>query len=469
MSDMKIPRVDTFFAMTHSMSESDSFATRHIARRGAAFYLMAVEITEIVSHIISTPTDATTKLGIIVGKKMFRGSKQETWEGKWQPLQTLKKVAALILGLLSTILIGWWAPSWNHKFHEKLGIISTPVKPVVPEQKPPTPSTATPTTHKTPAADLSNIHIARSTSATLTQITIAGSTPASSTPNPAPAASAPTSTAGASAQNTAGAATPSPYILPAATVNTSILASPKSPNAANVSTSSSTPSQGSLTSTTATVITTTVITATPQQQAATAPATAAAVTPISTTFTSTSTPPAATPSSPKLTVAQRRQQVLEREREERRIALLASSTGPKHKRNPTGGNSGSGAPAAVAAALASSAPSAVPTTTQTPVRTSLSSLQVTPSTPATASALASIQSSPAKAPSSDPETGRSDTPHPDTAVVEDDATAANADVSPSESPEPANTSPRALQKVASAGAASTNEGNEDALTTGTSE
>lgn len=122
-------RLETYFSMTYNLGESDTFAKKHIARRFAAFPLIGIEIAELASHIFYAPTDAFAKVSIMSGKKIFSGNPKETWESKWQPLETLKKVAKLFLALLSTLLLGWWAPTWNHTIHEKLGLIPSMAKP----------------------------------------------------------------------------------------------------------------------------------------------------------------------------------------------------------------------------------------------------------------------------------------------------------------------------------------------------
>lgn len=118
-------RLDTYFSMTYSMSNpSNSFCKRQVATRLAFFPLVGVEISELANNIFNAPFDAGTKVSIMAGKKVFSGSPQTTWEGKWQPLETLKKVARLIIGFLVTLVLGWSVPVWNHWVHEKLKLIT---------------------------------------------------------------------------------------------------------------------------------------------------------------------------------------------------------------------------------------------------------------------------------------------------------------------------------------------------------
>lgn len=152
-------RLESYFSMTYNLGESDSFAKRHVARRFAAFPLIGIEVSELVSHIFHAPTDGCAKLSIMCGKKIFSGSPEETWEKHWKPLETLKKVALLFIALLATLLIGWWAPTWNHTIHEKLGLINPKVAPVVIPPVIPVPTPVTPSAASTPAKQTMLIHL----------------------------------------------------------------------------------------------------------------------------------------------------------------------------------------------------------------------------------------------------------------------------------------------------------------------
>lgn len=117
--------VEKYFDMTFSISLSTNFGQREVARRFAAIPLISVEVVEIAFNIFKMPIDGFVKLSIMAGKKVFSGSPQVTWEKQWQPMETLKKVGCLVLGLLSTIIIGWWMPKWSHQIHEKLNLAKT--------------------------------------------------------------------------------------------------------------------------------------------------------------------------------------------------------------------------------------------------------------------------------------------------------------------------------------------------------
>lgn len=116
-----VSRIDSYFSMTHQLYESKSFAKRHIASRLAAFPLIGVEIAEFATHVFHLFSDTW---GQSLIRESFVPNPQSNWEKKWSALETLKKVVRLFLGLLSTILIGWWAPGWNHVIHEELRLIN---------------------------------------------------------------------------------------------------------------------------------------------------------------------------------------------------------------------------------------------------------------------------------------------------------------------------------------------------------
>lgn len=127
-----ITRLDSYFSMTQHLGESGIFTERHIARRLAAFPLMGIELAALVSHIFTAPSDASVKMCVKGGEKIFTHNPQSSWTSEWQPLVTLKKVALLFFGFLSTLLLGWWAPSWNQIIHEELHLIrpSFQLKPI---------------------------------------------------------------------------------------------------------------------------------------------------------------------------------------------------------------------------------------------------------------------------------------------------------------------------------------------------